>query len=53
MDSLKGKRGQVFSKLKAAESFWDEDRGNQGIMAGREARQRIQEKKRLSEVNFK
>lgn len=53
MDSLKGKRGQIFTKLRAAENFWDEDRGNEGINAGREARQRLQEKKRLSETTYK
>jgi hypothetical protein len=53
MDSFKGKKGQIFGKLKAAEHYWDEDRGNEGILAGREARRRLQEKKRLSDTTFK
>jgi len=52
IDTLKGKKAQVFSKLKTAESYWDEDRGNDGIQAGRDAKRRLQEKKHLSETNY-
>lgn len=41
IDCMKGKRAQVFSKLKSAETFWDEDRGHDGILGGREAKRRL------------
>jgi len=45
IDRIPGMKTKVYNKLASAEQGWEEDKGAQGIVAGREARRRLNDLK--------